>query len=59
MSKRKPREAMMPPTADAERFMALLLHAQSTEHSCIFADYFKEMGRRMIKEHIKEAEESG
>jgi len=50
---------MMPPTADAERFMALLLHAQSTEHSCIFADYFREMGRRMIKEHIKEAEESG
>jgi len=59
VSRRKRPGAVMPPTQDAERFMALLLHAQSTEHSCIFADYFREMGRRMIKEHIKEAEGSG
>ena len=57
--RRKGAEAMMPPTADAERFMALLLHAQSSSHSCIFADYFREMGRRMIKEHIKEEKPSG
>ena len=50
---------MMPPTADAERFMALLLHAQSCDHKCIFADYFREMGRRMIKEHIKEEKPFG
>jgi len=50
---------MMPPTADAERFMALLLHAQSSRHSCIFADYFREMGRRMISEHIPESERGG
>jgi len=49
----------MPASADAERFMALLLYAQSSEHRCIFADYFREMGRRMIKEHVREVEESG
>jgi len=59
LSRRKRAEAMMPPTEDAERFMALLLHAQSSSHSCIFADYFREMGRRMIKEHIPESEEGG
>jgi len=49
----------MPPTEDAERFMALLLHAQSSKHSCIFADYFREMGQRMIREHIPESEKGG
>jgi len=59
MSRRKRPEAMIPPTRDAERFMALLLHAQSCDHNCIFAGYFRELGRRMIKEHIKEAEQGG
>jgi len=54
MSKRRVREAVMPPTTDAERFMALLLYAQSTNHRCIFADYFRELGQRMIKDHVKE-----
>jgi len=58
VSSRSREKAMMPPTADAERFMALLLHAQSSDHKCIFADYFREMGKRMIKEHIKEEQPS-
>jgi len=58
MSRGKRPEGMMPPTQDAERFMALLLHAQSSDHKCIFADYFREMGKRMIREHIKEEGES-
>jgi len=59
MSRRKRPEAMLPASMEAERFMALLLHAQSSKHRCIFADYFRELGRRMIREHITEAEEGG
>jgi len=58
MSKRKRGGAMMPPPADAERVMARLLYAQSSSHSCIFAGYFRELGRRMIREHVVEAEKA-
>jgi len=39
---------------EAEEFMALLLAAQSSEHECSWVAYFKKMGDRMVKEHVKE-----
>jgi len=41
--------------AEAEEFMALLLAAQNTEHVCVWCSYFKKMGDRMVKQHVKEA----
>ena len=42
------------PTVDPEEFMALLLHAQTNPCTCVFAKYFKKLGERMVKQHVKE-----
>ena len=42
------------PAVDPEEFMALLLHAQANPCDCVFARYFKKLGERMVKQHIKE-----
>jgi len=39
---------------EAEEFMALLIAAQSSEHECSWIAYFKKMGDRMVKTHVKE-----
>lgn len=39
---------------EAEEFMALLIAAQSTDHDCVWCAYFKKMGDRMVKTHVKE-----
>jgi len=39
---------------EAEEFMALLLAAQNTDHVCSWCAYFKKMGDRMVKTHVKE-----
>jgi len=59
MSKRRRAEAVMGPPEAAEEFMALLLWAQTSECGCPAATYFKKMGRRLVKQHITEAEEGG
>jgi len=51
---RSKRSVSMPGQVDAEEFMALLLHAQSNPCNCVFAEYFKKLGERMVKQHIKE-----
>ena len=53
MSKRRPAQAIAP-TVDPEEFMALLLHAQTNPCRCVFAKYFKKLGARMVKQHVKE-----
>jgi len=58
MSKRS-RPPTIAPTVDPEEFMALLLHAQSSPCSCVFAQYFRKLGERMVEQHIKEAKPSG
>ena len=53
MSKRSGPQPIAP-TVDPEEFMALLLHAQSNPCDCAFARYFRKLGERMVKQHIKE-----
>lgn len=38
---------------DAEEFMALLLAAQKDEHDCIWSQYFKKLGDRMVGQYVK------
>jgi len=45
---------MMQPQPEAERFMAILLWSQSSTCNCPAARYFREMGKRMVAEHVKE-----
>jgi len=52
-SKLKP---SIPAALEAEEFMALLLHAQSNPCECVFAQYFKRIGERMVKQHIRSGE---
>jgi hypothetical protein len=61
MSKKVAAQAPPPTMApEAEEFMALLLYAQKEPCNCIFAQYFKRMGERLIRTHIKkEGESSG
>ena len=55
MSKRKTTSIPSGGTPEeAEEFMALMLAAQKTEHSCSWADYFKKMGNRMVEQYVKE-----
>jgi len=46
----------MPAAVDAEEFMALLLHAQTNPCECVFAKYFRKLGERMVKQHIRGGE---
>jgi len=55
LSKSK-RSVSIADAGDAEEFMALLLHAQSNPCECVFAKYFRELGKRMVKRHIRSGE---
>jgi len=58
MSKRS-RPPAIAPTVDPEEFMALLLQAQRSPCSCVFAQYFRKLGEYMVEHYIKEAKPSG
>jgi len=55
--KEKTGQVLGSPTDLGERFIAILLHAQRTRHKCVFADYLREMGRRIEEEYIRKEEE--
>jgi len=59
MSKRKVEAALMPPSREAEEFIAILLWAQTSTCTCPAASYFRKMGKRMVKEHVKEEPDLG
>jgi len=57
--KRKRIEAMLPSEEAGERFMAVMLWAQSSDCDCEACRYFREMAANLIAKHIKEAEKHG
>jgi len=41
---------------EGEEFMALLLAAQKSGHECIWVDYFRKLGDRMMNQYVKDGE---
>jgi len=56
---RKKIESMLPSEEAGERFMAVMLWAQSSSCTCQACQYFREMAANLIRKHIKEAEKRG
>jgi len=44
---------MRMPAEEAEEFMALLMEAQTGNHTCIFAEYFRKIGNRMKSKYVQ------
>jgi len=43
----------MPASADAERFMAVLLWSQTSKCDCEACRYFRSLARELVNKHIK------
>jgi len=54
-AKKKRIESMLPSEEAGERFMAVMLWAQSSSCTCQACQYFREMAANLISKHIREA----
>jgi len=50
--KRRVEEAMMQAPETGEKFMAILLWAQSSSCTCPSCEYFRELADRLISKHV-------
>ncbi|RLE63560.1 MAG: hypothetical protein DRJ38_07235 [Thermoprotei archaeon] len=57
--KRRVEEAMMQAPETGEKFMALLLWAQSSSCTCPSCEYFRDFANRLISKHVGSVKKVG